>query len=571
MKASMLKSKVQVTGTFAEMRAAKAAGAVLSKKDNNYYFSCFSELYYSGLEYSGLEDESEALTKENINIRYHKASKQNGSPLLMQHQYSAVVISSIKDKFCFFFDTGTGKTLTALSIINSKSWQGVKWLVITPISVIKSGWLEDSAKFYPALKVFSLAKVHDKIENYIAIAKKWGVKWQVQGKSGRIKAKKEDIKNALIKECDVCVVNPQLLSSYSFKKEPGFEYSKAQLRRAKANTSKLLSLQKTGNFDGLIFDESVMLKNPKSLIFNAIKKIDFEFLYLLSGLPFDKPLEAWSQAYLIDPGVLGSSEWAFLHRYGKQDFFKSWTANDNAAEVIGKRLENIAYIVKKSDVLDLPPVTAKTLDIYTDKSNIKTIAEIEAKIIKDITLTNGLTMLIKLRQVASGFYKNDDGETINFKIKEKVNELERQLQGPLKNIKKVLIWVNFRQEELDIIELCEKLKTGYSYITGRTKDKDTARDNFMQDDSIKILICNAKAAGKGTDGLQKVCSTEIIYSLDFSHESYYQLTSRLDRKGQASPILRLFLTTADSIEEHIYKTVLKKGEIVEIIEKFIQG
>ena len=51
-----------------------------------------------------------------------------------------------------FMDTGTGKTPTGLEIANHHN----STLVVCPLSIIESAWIEDCNKFYPNKKIVSL-------------------------------------------------------------------------------------------------------------------------------------------------------------------------------------------------------------------------------------------------------------------------------------------------------------------------------------------------------------------------------------------------------------------------------
>lgn len=62
----------------------------------------------------------------------------------MEKQQLALVISEEKKRFCFFYDTGTGKTLIGLSIYRQKQ---IKTLIICPFNLIENAWQDDANKF----------------------------------------------------------------------------------------------------------------------------------------------------------------------------------------------------------------------------------------------------------------------------------------------------------------------------------------------------------------------------------------------------------------------------------------
>lgn len=140
---------------------------------------------------------------------------------LMKHQILVREIAKIYDKYAFFLDTGTGKTIAALSIV--KDNPELKWLIITPKSIIKTSWLDDLEKFYPEFKllpILSKAEMTKKMLN--TFAKKWNIKI-----------------DDLYTKADGFITNPETFRN-------NIEFFK--------------------DCKGLIFDESSLLKNNESEI-----------------------------------------------------------------------------------------------------------------------------------------------------------------------------------------------------------------------------------------------------------------------------------------------------------------
>ena len=74
---------------------------------------------------------------------------------LRKHQQLGREIAELRDRFCFFFDTRTGKTPLSLSIRldDLREHPDHKWLVICPLILIENAWIEDARKFVPGLNV----------------------------------------------------------------------------------------------------------------------------------------------------------------------------------------------------------------------------------------------------------------------------------------------------------------------------------------------------------------------------------------------------------------------------------
>jgi hypothetical protein len=82
----------------------------------------------------------------------------NDNLTLMDHQQLGREIAMKRDRFCFFYDTRTGKTPLSLSIIydDLQLHPKHKWLVVCPLILIDNAWVEDANKFFPDIKTISL-------------------------------------------------------------------------------------------------------------------------------------------------------------------------------------------------------------------------------------------------------------------------------------------------------------------------------------------------------------------------------------------------------------------------------
>jgi SNF2 family DNA or RNA helicase len=75
---------------------------------------------------------------------------------LYQHQQDAVDRAT-EGNLALFHECGCGKTLTALKIIKHHKEQGnTPALVVCPLSIIESAWIEDCRTFTPDLSIVSL-------------------------------------------------------------------------------------------------------------------------------------------------------------------------------------------------------------------------------------------------------------------------------------------------------------------------------------------------------------------------------------------------------------------------------
>jgi SNF2 family DNA or RNA helicase len=520
-------------------------------------------------------------------------------PFAHQERAREIVVNEGHDKYALYLDTGTGKTLASLYLINSLP-DHLRWQVITPKSVIES-WLNDAAEYFPHLDIATVASYKDK-KYYNSIF------------SGSIAQVKERIK----KETRIVLVNPELVIPKTLSlqgeisqknafidviqkygqelgaglyhiptKEHGLRFLVEKLksqklakeeeqdlfllkdfREPKKKTKKVKGFVDWKGFDGLIFDESARLRDPKS----SISKLCHEFsdhakhVFLLSGEPApNSELEFFSQMRCVDPSLFGKSDWEFKQRYAYQDKFKGWHIKEESRKEIMRLVKTKSIFVSKRDVLkDLPPYTEIDRYIVEDKATKERRLELQ-KILMGDAFTVG--QLMPFRTVCAGFlYERDvaTGEKTGKVIH--LNYAKRDLlMETLQEIgdKKVIVWVQFDADVDRIMEALGRANTAIA--TGRSKKLQNELNDFMG--RKKYLIAHPKSIGEGVNGLQKVCSYSISYTMSYSHDEHYQLISRLLRNRQKEPVTHFNLVVKDSIEELMLAAVKEKQSLQEYIRE----
>ena len=207
------------------------------------------------------------------------------------------------DKFAFFYDTGTGKTVLALDIITSKTKQDdTSFLIICPKPIILTAWMDDQYNFYPEMKLDPLSH-NITLRQYLDINRRWNdmdgrsvfndylyyEDWQNGSKANQLKY----VRSIMIGKAKHYIVNPE-----SFTRN--------------------LEFYKSLGVNGLIVDESSILKNYSSKISKCVR--DFadtcKYVYLLSGKPApNNTMEYFSQMKVVAPNDFPMSYEAYKKKY----------------------------------------------------------------------------------------------------------------------------------------------------------------------------------------------------------------------------------------------------------------
>lgn len=440
-----------------------------------------------------------------------------------------------------FHEPGCGKTFSALQLIRHHklySMGGFKALVVCPLSIIESAWIEDCRKFTPELKAVSLhCKPAERLER-------------------------------LNGDADIHVIN--------------FEGFRG-----------LYDALVGQRYHVLVVDESSKMKNPQSetakalLTFAGIKAGRTKYKgdwtvphrYVLSGTPAPNSLEEyWTQITFIAPGqAFPSSFYAFRGKFfevgtgyapgGRR--FKTWQFREYMRQEFMDTMKPHAHIVRKADAVDLPEQIHEIRTVYLDhKEQVAYDAMKESMRIEYADQTaialNAIGAIMKLRQITSGFAYCMDGvgQTGTIKIgKSKLAEL-KELLDELGN-KQVIVWVNFREE---VEQLTAELNC--PALWSETQDRNQIIADF-QAGKHQYLVANALTGGHGLTLVN--CHYEVYYSLNYSYELWKQSMDRIHRIGQTEPCTYFYLIAADTIDKVIYDVLHGKRDLSDAVLDYLKG
>jgi SNF2 family DNA or RNA helicase len=116
---------------------------------------------------------------------------------------------------------------------------------------------------------------------------------------------------------------------------------------------------------------------------------------------------------------------------------------------------------------------------------------------------------------------------------------------------------------LDLLQT-KLLKYGLRRIDGSTSAaaKESRKQEFIDDPSVRVLLVNTQSGGTGLDGVQLVCSHGVAVEPDWVMGTNQQLIDRLDRGGQTDHVQFDFLLVPGSLGEKILAKAIGKGQTV---------
>ena len=442
---------------------------------------------------------------------------------LMQHQELGREIAMIRDRFAFYLDVRTGKTPLSLAIMydDIMQHQEHKWLVVCPLILIKSAWMEDAATFVPTLTV---------------------VNCHASTKEGRVKA--------LQRTGNIYITNIESFANYK-------EY-----------------FDKAG-FHGCIVDESSCMKSPKTKQTKALVGFaqTVKRFYLLAGRPSPNGLwELYSQLQAIDYYSVPRSYTAFKERYFVNTSFNSnfeKLANNplTIQELIGITAKYAIY-VDQADAFDTAGRTFNTVEVEMPTELKKQYNKLRRDLYLDVgdkqLTTNGAGAIYnKLRQVSSGFiidtqavkenkFYDEDTQEVYLLDDYKFNALY-ELLDKLEPGAQVIIWAQYRAE-FDHIKahLVGKCAVVNGSVTLQEKEQSIAD---FKAGKIQYLVMHPQSAKFGLTLTN--AHIAVYFSMSFSFEDWYQSTARIygSLSKQPKHCEYYALIAKDTIDAQIYKDV----------------
>ena len=322
-------------------------------------------------------------------------------------------------------------------------------------------------------------------------------------------------------------------------------------------------------FKYIIADEAQYIKNNNTQNAKAIKEINANTRYALTGTPIENSLsELWSIFDFIMPG--------YLFGYCK---FKELYEMPIVKEEDKKAMNKLKMLIEpfilrriKEEVLtELPDKTITVLNnemqeeqqklylSYLQNAKTEAMEEINANGFQKSQIKI-LALLMRLRQICchpSIFLNDYKGES------SKLNQCIEVVKDAVEAGHKILLFSTYTAMFPLIEEKLKENKIQYSKLTGQTKVGERIKlvDEFNENKDIKVFLISLKAGGTGLNliGADMVVHYDPWWNLSAEN----QATDRTYRIGQKKNVQVYKLITKNSIEEKIYELQQRKAKLID--------
>lgn len=323
------------------------------------------------------------------------------------------------------------------------------------------------------------------------------------------------------------------------------------------------------NFKYIVADEAQYIKNNNTKNSKAVKLINAETKFALTGTPIENSLsELWSIFDFIMPG--------YLYKYKKfKELYEIPIIKNQDEEKMNKLKKQIEpFILRRTKSEVLTELPDKTVTILSNEMKeeqysiyMSYMAQARDEIMYQIDMKGFeksqikiLSLLMRLRQICCHpklFLSEYTGES------SKLNQCIEIIQDAVLGEHKILLFSSYTSMFEIIEEQLKKLKINYLKLTGQTKVGERIKlvDEFNTNKNIKVFLISLKAGGTGLNltGADMVIHYDPWWNLSAEN----QATDRTYRIGQKRNVQVYKLITKNSIEEKIYELQQKKAKLID--------
>jgi SNF2 family DNA or RNA helicase len=427
------------------------------------------------------------------------------------------------------WERGLGKTLATCCLIDELNCRRV--LVVAPNTAKDSVWRAELERFLPDHVVRVLPNQKAKRERMLAE--------QAIRRSGRGVSTQWPVTKPL-----VLVVHYEALNIIAGKDGRGWK--------------------RYGEWDLVVCDEAHRIKNPRALMTRALKKVPARRKLALSGSIIQNHAEE-----LFSP-----LQWLFPDRYKSKwrdwnDRFLDFVDGGYSRICVGVKLDRLeemrqelgVFMVyrRKEDELDLPPKTEQTLLVDISPGQRRAYDELVADCVArlddgtTVTAAEGLTLLTRLRQVATGL--DLLGESVSDSTK-----LDTALD--IINDSEDEAFVVFSWFKAACHALAERLEAQGEYpfvVTGDVPHED--RSDYIerfQNGEARVFIGTISTLGESVN-LQRA-SNVITIDRPWNPAMLHQAIDRAYRIGQTRPVTVTHIVARDTVDEYNVEPALANKE-----------
>ena len=314
-------------------------------------------------------------------------------------------------------------------------------------------------------------------------------------------------------------------------------------------------------------DEVQKIKNYQAQRTKAILQLGTKFThrYALTGTPFGNNMsEIWPIATFLDKGKAFGLRFAkFRDKYFFPNYEGKLELRQELSDEFHDKMKQFSVVVKKRDVLDLPPklFVNREIELTGDIKESYTTARRDLMlVINDIEtpIRNKLALTIRLRQITGGGVNEE-----RFKQQPKMELLADLLSDS--SIFPVVVVAVFVPEIMAILKFCKDNGLRAAAICSKFSKQTPANIESFMAGKLDVIVIQPTSGGSGIN--LQISSNMVLYSINHSAIDADQVPGRIERGGQKNKMTFFSLLAKcngkNTIDHIVKDAVEKKGFAIE--------
>lgn len=292
-------------------------------------------------------------------------------------------------------------------------------------------------------------------------------------------------------------------------------------------------------FKALIGDEVQAIGNRTSQRTRAFMRLSTRIpcLLAMSGTPArSRPVQLWPTLHCIDARTFPDF-YAYANRYcnpKETPYGTKYEGITNAPELHALLSARTLRRTKAEVMSFLPPKIITTVPCSVDKGKMEAYRE-QAKKAREATEFERSAAIAGLFQSAYEL---------------KADACKQWIMDFLSTDEKLLVFGWHHAVVDDIANYLASKDIGVRVLTGTTSSaqRERIKEDFINDESVRVIVANIQSAGVGIDGLQKACSNCCFVEFTAAPTDHWQAEDRLHRGGQEVPVNVYYLVAPRTID-----------------------
>ena len=309
-----------------------------------------------------------------------------------------------------------------------------------------------------------------------------------------------------------------------------------------------------------IYDEASAVRNPQSQRHKLFAKMvrPTDWMWLMTGTPCPKdPTDVWGLAKLLGSKVIPHYFSSFRDQLMIQVTPYKWVPKPDAFEKAYAALApSIRF--KKSECLDLPPITFTTLMSEMSKEQRDAYESMRKDLVAEvrgtqITAAHAATKMQKLLQASLGCIYDEFGDAHYLDASERLSVCDELIE---ETSNKVIVFVPYTKA-LDMVAAHLRKSNSVAVMDGRTSrtERQQIFHDFQNAEHPRVLVAHPATTAHGLT-LTRADLT-IWYGPITDLEIFEQANNRMDRPGQQNA-MTVACIASNSLELELYSALKNK-------------